>query len=127
MKQKKLSSIKKELERMQKLLTIKRYGRDCFTCPQKNLTKTNCQLGHVPWGRTELSTKAKFDTDFTRIQCFRCNIHAGGNGGKAMHRMIKEGIDIDALWKRGTKDKGKTVPRKWFEEKILEYQSLLQK
>ena len=120
-----LSKLKKTLEALQKQITIKLYGTDCYTCIQTNLSGANCQLGHCPWPRSVLSTIAKYDPRYTRVQCFRCNIHLGGNGAKAFERMQREGIDMDALWKESETTKGKSVPRKWFEEKILEYQTLL--
>ncbi len=120
-----LSKLKKTLEALQKQITIKLYGKDCYTCPQKNLEGANCQLGHCPWPRSILSTKCKFDYRYTRIQCFRCNIHLGGMGARAFQKMEAEGADTDALWQESETTKGKSVPRKWFEEKILEYQTLL--
>lgn len=116
-----LRSLKKKLEASQKALVIKKYGRDCFTCPQKNLKKSNCQLGHVPWPRSILSTECKYDIHFTRIQCFRCNIHLGGNGAIALQRMRDEGIDVDAMRALNEATKGKKVPNIWFQEKLADY------
>lgn len=120
-----IKKLKKDLEALQKSLTIQFYGSDCYTCDQKDLTGANRQLGHVPWPRSILSTVCKYDTDFTRIQCFRCNIHLGGMGAVAAKKMQKQDIDLDALWAKNQETKGKTVPRSWFENKIKEYKSLL--
>lgn len=117
--------VKKELEAAQKALVIKIYGNDCYTCPSKNLKGKNCQLGHVPWPRSILSTAAKYDTRFTRCQCMGCNIHRGGMGAKALQRMHQQGINTDALWDFSEETKGKLYPLSWFEEKIKIYQSQL--
>lgn len=117
-KKKSLSSLKKRLEEIQKEETIAKYGNDCFTCPQKNLHGMNCQLGHVPWPRSILAVQLIFNLRYTRIQCFQCNINHGGMGAKALERMIREGIDTNAMWEENLRLKGKTVPRKWYEEEI---------
>lgn len=125
-KTEKVSTIKKRLESQQKAIVIKKYGNDCYTCPQKNLEGTNCQLGHVPWPRSILGPKVKFDYRFTRIQCFRCNINCGGNGAVAYKRMQEEGIDLDAMWKESETEKGKVVPRQWYLDKTAEYKAILE-
>jgi hypothetical protein len=124
---KSISRLKKELEALQKQLVIKTYGKDCFTCPSKSLEGKNCQLGHVPWPRSVLSVQAKFDTTHTRIQCMPCNIHRGGMGAVALKRMQDEGIDTEAMWQKSLQERGKPVPRLWFEEQIQTYTSLLGK
>jgi len=120
-----LTLAKDKCEDAQKELTIKLHGRDCYTCPQKNLTGINCQLGHVPWPRSELAVRCIYMTDYTRIQCFRCNINCGGNGAKALKRMLAEGIDVDEMERRSQSLKGKTTPIQWFIDKRAEYQNLI--
>lgn len=120
-----VSKLKKQLEALQKQVVIQLYGNSCFTCEATNLEGKNCQLGHVPWPRTDLSTKAKFSHEYTRIQCMVCNIHKGGAGAKAWVRMHAQGIDMDLLRENSDREKGKTVPRAWFEEKIAHYQQKL--
>lgn len=115
------SKLKKELEALQKQLVIQTYGKDCFTCEAKDLEGKNCHLGHVPWPRTDLSTQAKFSIEYTRIQCMVCNIHKGGAGAKAWVRMSAQGIDMDLLRETSDKERGKPVPKSWFEAKIAEY------
>ena len=117
-----LTIAKEKLEEVQKELVIKLYGRDCYTCPKKNLIGMNCQLGHVPWPRSELSVRCIFTTDFTRMQCFRCNINCGGNGAKALRRMEWEGIDLVALEAQNLATKGKPTPLQWFYDKKTEYE-----
>ena len=121
-----LTIAKEKLEEVQKELVIVLYGRDCFTCPQKNLTGMNCQLGHVPWPRSELSVRCIFDTRYTRIQCFRCNINCGGNGAKALSRMQMEGTDVDEMEAINKKTKGTATPIAWFDQKTAEYSERLE-
>lgn len=120
-----LRALKKKLEAAQKALVIKVYGSDCFTCSQKDLKGSNAHLGHVPWPRSILSTECKYDIRFTRIQCFRDNIHNGGMGAVALQRMRDEGIDVDAMRALNQATKGKPVPNSWFQEKLNDYTTLL--
>ncbi len=119
------SNLRKELEATQKQLTILLYGNDCYTCPKKNLEGKNCQLGHVPWPRSKISIPAKFSTNYTRIQCYDCNVNGGGMGGTATLRMQKEGKDVEIMWMKSQEDKGKTFNNKWFEQRINENKELL--
>lgn len=127
-KKSELSKLKERLESLQKQVVIKKWGRDCFTCDKTNLHGINCQLGHVPWPRVQLSVKAIFDIRYTRIQCSYCNNPywgLAGAGATAALRMQKEGIDVDALWAESKAEKGKAVTKDWFQLKINEYESLL--
>lgn len=119
------NKLRKELEKLQKEITIRKYGRDCYTCPAKALQKSNCQLGHVPWPRSVLSVECKFSTDYTRIQCYMCNIWRGGMGAVAYKRMQGEGVDLELLWQRNEANKGKTFGPKQLQEKIDQYRALL--
>lgn len=122
MKQPKIKNLKKKLEKLQKIRTIQLYGDSCFTCGKLNLKGGDCHLGHVPWSRAELSIAAKFSTDFTRTQCLVCNVRNGGRGYTAGMRMLKEGIDLDALKKWSDSEKGIEKPRQWYMEMIEKYE-----
>lgn len=130
MKRKKLPSIEKlakQLEALQKQVVIKLYGTDCYTCPSKDLQGRNCQLGHMPWPRQKLSTICKYDYHYTRIQCAGCNGPGGqGMGASATLRMQKEDINVFALWVYNQETKGKSCQRQWWNDKISEYQNILQ-
>lgn len=115
----------KVLEALQKRVVLKIYGNDCFTCPAKNLQGSNCQLGHVPWPRSQLSTICKFDYRFTRMQCFKCNIWDKGRGADALMRMVEEGIDVQAMRDTNVNTKGVVCGKKYYEEKITEYEALI--
>lgn len=118
--------LKEKLEALQKQIVIKKYGNDCYTCHQKDLQGANCQLGHVPWPRSILSPECAFSPEFTRIQCFMCNIHRGGMGAEALERMKAEGIDTDAMKAWNERTKGGSYKTNWYEEQIEHYQQLLQ-
>ena len=66
------------------------YKPDCYTCPAKNLTGSNKQLGHVPYPKSVLGANLKYDMRVLRWQCFACNIHRGGSGAEAYKRMLRE-------------------------------------
>jgi hypothetical protein len=125
-KSKSIAKLKKELEALQKQVVLLLYGRDCYTCNAKDLQGSNCQLGHVPWSRTDISIATKFSYEYTRIQCMVCNVHKGGMGAVALQRMIDEGIDVILLRKISQEGKGQPVPRVWYEEKIAYYKGILE-
>lgn len=66
------------------------YKPDCYTCPAKNLTGSNKQLGHVPYPKSTLGANLKYDMKVLRWQCMRCNIHGGGMGAEAYKKMLRE-------------------------------------
>lgn len=121
-----LTKAKDKCEEVQKELTIMLYGRDCYTCPQKNLTGQNCQLGHVPYPRAALWVQYIFDVRLTRIQCFNCNINCGGMGAVALERMKSEGFDPLPIKRHSDSMKGTPVPIQWFKDKTTEYSTLLE-
>lgn len=123
-----ISKLKKDLEALLKAEVIKKWGTDCYTCPQKNLQGANAQLSHVPWPRPILSVQCRYSHEFVRLACFRCNIHLGGNAAIAMRRMMREGIDVDALWEYNEQCKEREKTHKcgieWFQDRISEYNAL---
>ncbi len=79
-KAKLLKKLKKELWELCKIYVRKRDGRVCFTCGKKGLEGGNQHTGHcLP------SCICPFELDYypynLAVQCYFCNIHAGGNGG----------------------------------------------
>lgn len=61
---------------------------ECYTCDAKNLVGANCQCGHlIP--RSICGAYLRFDLRNIRIQCWRCNINAGGNGAIFLKRLIE--------------------------------------
>lgn len=88
---------KQPISKIQRLLWVEckrivdeQFGTDCYTCPAKKLVGSNKQLGHVPWPKASLGAFLKYDLRCLRNQCFRCNIHLGGQGAVAYTRMLRE-------------------------------------
>lgn len=95
------------------------YKPDCYTCPAKNLTGSNRQLGHVPWPKSVLSAKLKYDMRVLRFQCMRCNCHMGGMGAEAYKRMLRE--EGKAYMDKLEKEKHETVKAYDFYTELLQY------
>lgn len=79
---------------------------DCYTCQQKNLVGSNCQIGHFI-AKSVCGAYLKYDLRNLRIQCFRCNCNLSGNGAIFYRNIVEqEGQEyVDALFI----DKQKTV------------------
>lgn len=95
------------------------YKPDCYTCPAKNLTGSNRQLGHVPWPKSVLGAKLKYDMRVLRFQCMRCNCHMGGMGAEAYKRMLRE--EGKAYMDKLEKEKQEIVKAYDFYTELLEY------
>ncbi len=62
---------------------------NCYTCPQTNLTGSNCQTGHfIP--KSVCGAFLKYDLRNLRIQCFRCNCNLSGNGAIFYRNMVRD-------------------------------------
>jgi hypothetical protein len=120
-----VTSLKKKLWAVTRLLVFQTYGTDCYTCDRKNLTGSNCQGGHMPWASSELSVTCRYDIRYIRPQCYDCNINKNGRGAIALLKMRAEGIDTDALWQWNLETKGKSQPITFFEEMIHDYKQRL--
>lgn len=94
------------------------YKPDCYTCPAKNLTGSNKQLGHVPYPKSTLGANLKYDMRVLRWQCFACNIHRGGSGAEAYKRMLRE--EGQAYMDKLEEDRQKTVKAYDFFAELLE-------
>lgn len=89
----KISVVQRELWQLCKELTRREYGNVCYTCGAQGLTSTNWQTGHL-WPKASLGAFLKYDLRVLRPQCFRCNIHLGGNGARFYSKMlVEEGED----------------------------------
>jgi len=67
----------------------KQYGNICYTCDQTGLKGANWHIGHL-WAKASLGAFLKYDERVLRSQCYRCNIHFGGNGAEFYKRMSEE-------------------------------------
>ena len=102
-----------------KRIVDKMYGTNCYTCPAKNLIGANKQLGHVPWAKATLGANLKYDIRVLRNQCFRCNIHLGGQGAEAYKRMLRE--EGKAYMDKLEKERHETVKASEHYSQLLEY------
>ena len=121
-----LAKLKLELWRLCREITIKRDGSDCYTCPSKNLTGSSRQLGHFI-SSSICSTELRYDLRNLRIQCYACNIHKSGNWLAYENRLIREHGEeyVQNLKRRNEETKGAMYREDWYEQKIAEYQAIL--
>lgn len=87
-KQKSISALKKKLWGLTRQIIFKVYGNNCFTCGAKGLSGANLQCGHFIPSST-CGAFLRYDFRNLRPQCFRCNIHGGGQGAEYYKNMVK--------------------------------------
>ncbi len=73
------------------------YAKDgdlyCYTCGAGPLVGSNAHTGHMV-NAAVLGWGMRYDLRILRVQCYRCNIHLGGNGAVYLWRWLAEnGID----------------------------------
>ena len=85
----KISVIQRKLWELCKLLTRKHYGNVCYTCGATGLSGINWHTGHL-WAKASLGAYLKYDLRVLRPQCYRCNIHLGGNSAEFYRKMVQE-------------------------------------
>ena len=93
----KISTIQDKIWEHCKRIIRMRYVNTCYTCGLTNLSGSTWQTGHM-WAKASLGAFMKYDLRILRPQCFRCNIHLGGNGAEFYSRMLKE-IGQEAMTK----------------------------
>lgn len=94
-----IAKLQRKLWELCKQIIRNKYGNECYTCDAKNLSGPNWHTGHfLPKGACGASLK--YDLRNLRPQCYRCNIHHGGNGAQFMANMIiREGQPyVDAIF-----------------------------
>ena len=84
-----ISRLQRKIWQLIKIIVRKRYPNKCYTCDQTGLSSSNLHSGHL-WPKAALGAYLKYDLRVIRVQCFRCNIHLGGNGAVFYQRMLKE-------------------------------------
>jgi len=121
-----LAKLKIELWKLCREITIKRDGSDCYTCPSKDLSGSSRHLGHFI-SSSICSTELRYDLKNLRIQCYSCNIHKSGNWLAYENRLIRENGEtyVQELKQRNEQTKGAMYREDWYEQKIAEYQSIL--
>ena len=107
-KHRSMKAIEKELWHLCRIITFKRYGTDCFTCPQKNLQGANLQCGHA-YPKGALGASMKYDLRILRPQCFICNIHHGGMGAVFWNTLAVTTKNSRALFDECRSSKGRPV------------------
>lgn len=88
----KISVIQRQLWQLCKEIIRKKYGSTCYTCGQGGLAGSNWHTGHL-WPKASLGSYMKYDLRVLRPQCYRCNIHLGGNGAVFYEKMCRENGD----------------------------------
>ena len=119
-----LKSLRTRLWQLCREIPILKYGNTCFTCGRSNLTGSNRQLGHfIP--NSVGGASLRYNLDNLRIQCYFCNINAGGNGAIYYKNMVeREGQEfVDNLFR--LKNQIIKADEIWFKNKIKEYEEIL--
>lgn len=118
------AKLKAKLWELCKQLTRKHYGFNCYTCGQ------NCEAPHTGHfiSSSVCSAELRYALDNLRPQCYRCNIHLSGNWLAYEQRLESDkGKEwVETLKKRNQETKGKQYDSIWYEQKIKEYQELIQ-
>lgn len=106
----KVSTLENKLWPLCRQLIFKKFGRNCYTCPQTNLVGMNLQCGHA-FPKGALGASMKYDLRILRPQCFQCNINYGGMQAifwKNLERDIGK-RKADKLYMECTSSKGKPI------------------
>ena len=86
-----LKYYKNKLWELCKEITRLKFGNTCFTCGKTGLESSNWQTGHfIP--SSVGGASLRYNLDNLRIQCYFCNVNAGGNGAVFYRKLVeKEG------------------------------------
>lgn len=119
-----LTKLKEKLWQITRQIIIKRYGTTCYTCGNRNLVGSGLHVGHfIP--SSVCSAELRFCLGNLKPQCYRCNIHLSGNWLAYEAHLLRDGVDVEELKRRNEATKGLTYSKEWFENKITEYQHIL--
>lgn len=83
-----ISKIQRDLWQECKRIIREQFGNTCYTCGAKNLQGSNWHTGHL-FAKASLGAYLKYDLRVLRPQCYKCNIHYGGQGAEFYKRMLK--------------------------------------
>lgn len=119
-----VGKLKIKLWQLCRVLTIRKYGNDCYTCPSKVLVGSNLHCGHFI-SSSVCSAELRYDLGNLRPQCFACNIHRSGNWPSYERHLLEDGIDVEELKRRNEQTKGAKYDVLFYQDKILEYEELL--
>lgn len=121
-----ISKLKEKLWKLCREIVILRHGSTCYTCGAAGLSGSNRQVGHfIP--SSVCSVEMRYSLDNLRIQCFRCNMHLSGNWIAYEEHLKKDGYNVAALKKKNETTKGRQYDNLWYQNKIKEYEEILEK
>ncbi len=81
-----LAGLKRRLWTLLASAVKRRDGNVCFSCGQTGLAGHNWQAGHL--FSAGAHSALRYDAVNIHVQCYRCNIHLGGNGAAYAARFI---------------------------------------
>lgn len=88
-----ISLLQRKLWEECKRIIRAKYGNKCYTCSAIGLEGSNWHTGHM-LAKASLGAYLKYDLRLLRPQCYKCNIHHGGQGADFIENMRrKEGND----------------------------------
>lgn len=108
---------------------IGRHGKlICFTSGKEITHPSDAHTGHYitsSWCSVEL----RYDLKNLRVQSYDENINKNGNTLQFRENLIRDhGVEyVDELWERNKVTKGKVFTSQWFQDKISEYENILER
>jgi len=95
-----ISKIQRELWEHCKRIIRAKYGNKCYTCGAERLEGSNWHTGHL-LAKASVGAFLKYDLRVLRPQCYKCNIHHGGQGAIFIENMRRiDGNDyVDQILK----------------------------
>lgn len=127
-----ITSLKKELWQLCKLITRKRYGLPngtyiCYTSGKLIIDPKDAHTGHFIHSSL-CSVELRYDLNNLRIQSYDQNINKNGNTLQFQENLIQDhgAAYVRELVKRNQATKGLQYGKDWYINKIVEYQSLLE-
>lgn len=117
-----ISKLQRQLWEHVKRIIRKKYGNVCYTCQATGLTGSNWHTGHM-LSKASLGAYLKYDLRLIRPQCYKCNIHHGGQGAVFIENMRR--IEGNEYVNQILADRGKTVKAYDHYENLLKEYELL--
>lgn len=81
-----ISLIQRKLWNECKRIIREKYGNTCYTCGATQLSGGNWHTGHL-LAKASVGAFLKYDLRLLRPQCYKCNIHYGGQGAIFIENM----------------------------------------
>lgn len=121
-----ITKLKKKLWELCKQIIRKQYGNTCYTSGKTGLVGSDWHTGHFIHSSL-CSVELRYDLKNLRPQSYDQNINKNGNTLQYRRNLIRDhGIEyVEELERRNEETKGKQYTSLWYENKIIEYTSLL--